>query len=198
MSRLVKPVVFITCALPFLWLLYGVVAGGLGPDPAEAIMHVTGEWSLRLLALTLLMSVLRKWLGRSWPLRLRRMLGLYTFFYACVHMASFAHFYTGWTGAILLEELAERPYITVGFLAWLLMLPLAVTSTRWMQRKLGRNWLRLHRLVYLAAVMSCVHLVWQVRSDAAEALVYSLIFALLLAWRLKTRIFSAGALSTGD
>ena len=192
MHPLVKPALFTVCLLPFLWLLYGAVTGGLGPDPAEAIMHVTGEWGLRLLALTLLMSVLRKWLGRPWPLRLRRMLGLYTFFYACVHLASFAHFYIGWTGAILLEELAERPYITVGFLGWLLMLPLAVTSTREMQRRLGRNWLRLHRLVYPAAVLCCVHLIWQIRSDAAEALVYSLVFALLLAWRLKTRLIAAG------
>ena len=187
MARLAKPVLFIGCALPFLWLLYGAVTAGLGPDPAEAIMHVTGEWSLRLLALTLFMSVLRKWLGRPWPLRLRRMLGLYTFFYACIHLTCFAHFYTGWTGTILLQELAERPYITMGFLAWVLMLPLAVTSTRQMQRRLGRTWVRLHRLVYPAAMLACIHLFWQIRSDATEALVYSLIFALLLAWRVKHR-----------
>lgn len=191
MSRWLKPAVFIACAMPFVWLFHGAVTGGLGPDPAEAIMHVTGEWGLRLLALTLLTSVLRKWLGSPWPMRLRRMLGLYTFFYACVHLASFAHFYTAWTGAILLEELAERPYVTAGFLAWTLMLPLAVTSTRNLQRRLGRNWLRLHRLVYPAAVLACVHLVWQIRSDAAEALVYSLIFALLLAWRVRRRLINA-------
>ncbi len=188
MHPLLKPAVFTACLLPFLWLVYGAVTDGLGPDPAEAIMHVTGEWSLRLLALTLLMSVLRRWLGRPWPLRLRRMLGLYTFFYACIHLASFGHFYAGWTGSILLEELAERPYITAGFLAWMLMLPLAMTSTRRMQRRLGRNWPRLHRLVYPAAVLACVHLVWQIRSDAAEAMVYTLIFALLLAWRVKRRL----------
>lgn len=191
MPSLVKPAVFAACLLPFLWLLYGVFTGGLGPDPAEAIMHVSGEWGLRLLALTLLMSVLRKWLGRPWPLRLRRMLGLFAFFYCCVHLASFGHFYIGWTGAILVEELVERPYITVGFLAWLLMLPLAVTSTRRWQRQLGRNWLRLHRLVYPAAVLGCIHLIWQIRSDAAEALVYSLIFALLLGWRVKRRLEAA-------
>lgn len=185
MNPLVKPAVFATCLLPFLWLLYAAFTGGLGPDPAEVIMHMSGEWSLRLLALTLLMSVLRRWTGRPWPLRLRRMLGLFTFFYACVHLASFGHFYAGWSAVILLEELAQRPYITAGFLGWLLMLPLAVTSTRKMQRRLGRNWLRLHRLVYAAAVVSCVHLVWQIRSDATEALAYSAVFVLLLAWRVR-------------
>ena len=139
---------------------------------------------MRILALTLGVAVLRQLLGKSWPLKLRRMLGLFAFFYACLHLMSFAHFYIGWTPALLWEELLERPYITVGFLAWLLMLPLAITSTRAMQRRLKRNWVRLHKLVYPAAVLACVHLVWQVRSDAAEAMVYALIFAILLAWRI--------------
>lgn len=185
-----KPAVFCAGLAPFLWLVYAAVTGGLGPDPAEVIMHVSGEWGLRMLALTLALSLFRQLLGAAWPMRLRRMLGLFAFFYACLHLVSFAHLYTGWSGMILLEELAERPYITVGFLAWLMMLPLALTSTRRQQRRLGRNWVRLHRLVYPAAVLACVHLVWQIRSDAAEALVYCLIFTLLLAWRLRRR--SAG------
>jgi len=189
----IKPTVFFACLAPFLWLVYGATYGGLGPDPAEVIMHVSGEWSLRILALTLLVTILRQVLAKSWPMRLRRMLGLYAFFYACLHLTSFAHFYVGWTASLLVEELVERPYITVGFLAWLLMLPLAITSTRGMQRRLGRRWVRLHQLVYPAAVLACVHLVWQVRSDAAEALVYSLIFALLLAWRVRRRMTSGRA-----
>ena len=179
-----KPIVFLVCLGPLLWLVYAAASGGLGPDPAEVIMHVSGEWSLRILALTLGVALLRQLLGKSWPLKLRRMLGLFAFFYACLHLMSFAHFYIGWTPALLWEELVERPYITVGFLAWLLMLPLAITSTRGMQRRLKRNWVRLHKLVYPAAVLACVHLVWQVRSDAAEAMVYALIFAILLAWRI--------------
>ena len=192
MHPALKPTVFLACLLPFLWLTFAAVTGALGPDPAESIMQVTGEWSLRLLALTLLVTMLRQWLGKPWPMRLRRMLGLFAFFYACVHLASFAHFYIVWTPAVLAEELVERPYITVGFIAWMLMLPLALTSTRRLQRSLGRNWRRLHRLVYPAAVLACLHLVWQIRADAAEALVYSLIFLLLLAWRVRRSLAGAG------
>ena len=131
--------VFVLCLIPFGLTLYGAALGGLGPDPAERIMHVTGEWAARLLLLTLLISPLRKWSGWSVLVKLRRMLGLYAFFYGVIHLLSFAHFYLGWSPAILLEELVERPYITVGFAALLLMLPLAVTSTRAMQRRLGRK-----------------------------------------------------------
>jgi sulfoxide reductase heme-binding subunit YedZ len=187
MHRSIKPLVFGAGLLPLGWLIYAAATGGLGPDPAEVIMHVSGEWGLRLLALTLALPLLRQLLDKPWPMRLRRMLGLFAFFYACLHLASFAHFYIGWSGALLLEEVVERPYITAGFLAWLLLLPLAVTSTRGMQRRLGKRWRQLHRLVYPAAVLACVHLVWQVRSDAAEALVYALIFGLLLGWRLLPR-----------
>jgi methionine sulfoxide reductase heme-binding subunit len=179
----IKVIVFTLCLTPFGWLVYDAISGGLGPDPAEQIMRVTGEWGLRILALTLLMSPLRRWSGSRLPLQHRRMLGLFTFFYACVHFLSFAHFYIGWTAAILLEELAERPYIAVGFAAWMLMAPLAVTSTRAMQRRLGKNWRRLHRLVYPAAVLGCLHLLWLARSDLTEALVYGVVFALLLGWR---------------
>ena len=177
--------VFALCLLPFAWLVYGAATNGLGPDPAESIMHITGEWALRLLLLTLLVSPLRLWSG--WPvvLKLRRMLGLYVFFYACIHLLSFCHFYIGWTAGALLEELVERPYITVGFAAWLLLLPLAVTSTRAMQRRLRRHWQRLHRLVYAVAVLACCHILWQARSDIGEALVYILLFAVLLAWRVR-------------
>lgn len=184
MERVVRGGVFALGLLPFAWLVYTAVGGKLGPDPAEAIMHMTGEWSLRLLLLTLLVSPLRQWTGWSLPLKLRRMLGLYTFFYACIHLASFCHFYVGWTLSLIAEELVERPYITMGFAAWLLMLPLAVTSTRGMQRRLRRNWQRLHRLVYPVAALAAFHLLWQARSDIGEALIYAAIIALLLGWRV--------------
>ena len=176
---------FALCLLPFAWLVYSAATAGLGPDPGESIMHITGEWALRLLLLSLLVSPLRQWSG--WPVvfKLRRMLGLYVFFYACIHLLSFCHFYVGWTGAALIEELAERPYITVGFAAWLLLLPLDVTYTRGMQRRLRRNWRRLHRLVYVVAVLACCHILWQVRSDIGEPLVYILLFTVLLGWRVK-------------
>lgn len=113
------------------------------------------------------------------------MLGLYAFFYAVVHLLSFLQFFTGWSASAVGEELAERPYITAGFAALLLMVPLAATSTRRLQRRLGRNWRRLHRLVYGSAVLACVHLLWQSRSDIGEALAYILVIAVLLAWRLR-------------
>ncbi len=182
--RALKPVVFSLCLLPFGWLVYAAGTNVLGPDPAESIMHLTGEWSLRILLVTLAVSPVRKIWGWRWPMTLRRMLGLFAFFYATVHLASFGHFYIGWTPAILVEELVERPYITVGALAWVLMLPLAVTSTRKMQRRLKRNWRRLHRAVYPAAMLACLHLLWQARSDLGEPILYSVLLFMLLIWRL--------------
>ncbi|MFV0276652.1 MAG: sulfite oxidase heme-binding subunit YedZ [Parahaliea sp.] len=184
-ERLLRLGVFALCLLPFVNLLVRALHNELGPDPAKALMLATGEWSLRLLVLTLLVSPLRRWTGWGVLMRLRRMLGLYAFFYACLHLGAFGTFYAGWSAELLLEELAERPYITVGFAAWLLLLPLAITSTRGWQRRLRRNWGRLHWLVYPAVVLGCLHMWWQARSDIGEALVYSVIFALLLAWRLR-------------
>ena len=105
------------------------------------------------------------------------------FFYGCVHLATFAHFYIGWTLAALVEELAERSYITMGFAAWLLMLPLALTSTRAIQRRLRKNWQRLHRFIYPAAILVCLHILWQARSDIGDALVYIALFGWMLVWR---------------
>jgi sulfoxide reductase heme-binding subunit YedZ len=185
MERVGRIGVFILCLLPFVWILYAAVFDHLGPDPAEALMLFTGVWALRMLALTLLVSPLRALTGWSSLLKLRRMLGLYAFFYGCVHFISFLQFYIGWTPTALTEELAERPYITLGFSAWLLLLPLAITSTRAMQRRLRGNWQRLHRLVYPAAVFACLHLLWQARSDVGDALFYLIIFAALLLWRWR-------------
>lgn len=183
MLRTVRIGTFLACLAPLAWVIYAANAGHLGPDPVEALMLFTGECALWMLALTLLVSPLRKWTGWSPLMKLRRMLGLFAFFYGCVHFIVFLQFYLGWDMAGLSEELAERPYITLGFSAWLLLLPLAVTSTQGMQRRLRRNWQRLHRLVYPAAILACLHLLWQARSDIGEALAYLVIFAGLLGWR---------------
>ena len=187
MQRWVRIGAFIVCLLPLVWLLHAAAFNRLGPDPAEALMLCTGVWALRMLALTLLVSPLRAWTGWSFLLGLRRMLGLYAFFYGCLHFLTFLQFYIGWFPTALIEELAERPYIALGFSAWLLMLPLAMTSTRAMQRRLRGNWQRLHRLVYPAAVIACLHLLWQARSDVGDALFYIAIFAALLGWRVRRR-----------
>lgn len=183
MLRWAKPLVFCLGIMPVGQLFYAAVANQLGPDPAESLMHATGEWAARFLIVTLLVSPLRAWTGMSELLRLRRMLGLFTFFYACLHLFLFLQFYLGWQSAVLWEELRERTYITAGFSAWLLMLPLAVTSSAGMQRRMRRNWQRLHRAIYPVAVLVSLHLLWQARSDIGEALLYALIFAGLLLWR---------------
>jgi methionine sulfoxide reductase heme-binding subunit len=187
LGRLPRVGVFVLCLLPFLWLVFAAISDQMGPDPTKTAMLFTGKWSLRMLALTLLISPLRAWTGRSQLITLRRMLGLYAFFYACVHFLAFLQLYIGWVPAALAKELAKRPYITLGFSAWLLLLPLAITSTHAMQRRLRRNWQRLHRLVYPAAVLACLHLLWQARSDVGEALIYLAIFATLLLWRVRRR-----------
>lgn len=187
MERATRLAVFVLALIPFGFLVYGALANTLGPDPAERVMHVTGEWSLRFLVLTLMMSPLRAWTAKPIFFKLRRMLGLYAFFYATMHLISFLQFFTGWSSTTLLEELIERPYITAGFTGWLAMLPLAITSTRGMQRRLGRSWGKLHRLIYPAGIAACLHLLWQARSDIGEALVYGVVVALLLAWRLRRR-----------
>jgi sulfoxide reductase heme-binding subunit YedZ len=188
MERLLRLTVFVLCLLPFAWLVWAAGNAALGVDPGEVIMHFTGEWGLRMLLLSLLVSPLRQWLG--WPplLKLRRPIALYAFFYGAIHLLCFCHFYVGWEFASLWEELLERPYISAGFGAWLLMLPLVLTSTRGMQRRLRRNWSRLHRSVYLVVLLACCHLLWQARSDVGEALIYITIASLLLGWRWKRHL----------
>ena len=184
MGVLPRLIVFALCLLPLITLIVAIVGDKLGPDPAQALMHETGEWAARLLILTLLVTPLRVYTAWRWLLPLRRMLGLYCFFYGSLHLLLFSHFYLGWAGDRLFEELIERPYITAGFAAWSLMVPLALTSNRAMMRKLRRNWQRLHTLIYPTAVLVSLHYLWQARSDIGEPLVYGAVFALLLGWRL--------------
>jgi len=165
------------------------VAGGididaLGADPVAEIEHRTGTWALRLLLATLAVTPLRQATGRAVLLRFRRMLGLYAFFYACVHLAAFLALDLGGWWSTIFGEIVRRPYITVGFLAWLGLVPLAITSTRAWMRRLGRRWGRLHRLVYAVAVLAVLHFWWIVKSDLREPLVYATILAALLGWRL--------------
>ena len=179
-----RVVVFTVCLIPFLVLLNGVVSNSLGPDPAEHLMHVTGEWVMRFLVLVLLATPLARY---GWPrlARYRRMLGLYVWFYATLHLLVFAQVFIGWSGEQLAEELAERPYVLVGFLAWLILVPLGITSLHAIRRRMGRHWRRIHRMTYAIAVLGWLHLLWLSRSDVGEAVVYGVIFAVLLAYRAK-------------
>jgi len=182
----VRAAFFALCLVPFLALTNAVITDSLGPDPAEHLMHVTGEWVMRFMVLVLAATPLARW---GWPrlARYRRMLGLYAWFYATLHLLVFAQVYIGWSGEILLEELAERPYVLVGFLAWLILVPLGITSANSIRRKMGRNWRKLHRLTYVVAVLGWLHLLWLSRSDVGEAAVYGVVFGLLLVLRIPQK-----------
>src|SRR5690606_6303678 len=180
-----KAVVHALALAPFAllgWKAWQVGGGSdidaLGADPVAAIEHELGLWALRLLLVTLAVSPLRQWLGSPELLRFRRLLGLWAFAYASLHFSAWLVLdLRGWWSRVFVE-IAERPYITVGFAAWLLLLPLAVTSTRGWMRRLGRNWGRLHRLVYAVAVLAVLHFWWLVKSDVREPLLYALILAM--------------------
>ena len=186
---------FVLCLVPFLVLLNAVISNSLGPDPAEHLMHVTGEWVMRFMVLVLAATPLARW---GWPrlARYRRMIGLYAWFYATLHLLVFAQVYIGWSGEILLEELVERPYVLVGFLAWLILVPLGITSANSIRRKMGRNWRKLHRLTYAVALLGWLHLFWLSRSDIGDAMIYAVFTGGLLAMRIRVNRRKSKALGT--
>ncbi|MGO4260496.1 protein-methionine-sulfoxide reductase heme-binding subunit MsrQ [Lysobacter sp. TAB13] len=166
-------------------------SGGLGADPIAAIEHRLGLWALRLLLIALAVTPLRQLTGQAVLLRFRRLLGLYAFFYASLHLAAYLILDLKGYWTQIFEEIAKRPYITVGFLAWLLLIPLAATSTQGMMRRLGRLWGRLHQLVYVIAVLAVLHFWWLVKSDIREPALYAAILAVLLGWRAWRRFAEA-------
>jgi sulfoxide reductase heme-binding subunit YedZ len=185
-----KPAVFALSALPagyLAWQVYLLTAGQantLGADPAKAIVDFNGDWTLRFMLMTLSVTPLRKIAGWSPLARLRRMLGLFAFTYASLHFAAFTVFILELRLQDLGAELLERPYILVGFLAWLALVPLALTSNQYMMRRLKQRWKRLHLLVFPIVILQLVHLFWLTRSDYMEPVVYSAIVALLFGYRL--------------
>lgn len=185
-----KAVVFGLCLLPFLHVVaatFGVAGMSLGANPVEEIIHTMGQWGLRLLLVTLAVTPLRIITGISWPLRLRRMLGLFSFFYILMHFIAYALIDQRLDFAAIYEDIVERPYITLGITALLLMLPLAATSTNRMMKRLGRRWQQLHRLIYAIAILGTWHFYWQVKKDLLEPLVYAAILAVLLGIRVLYR-----------
>ena len=183
--RGLKPLLFLLFLLPLGGLVWQGVAGGLGANPVEQITRTTGDWTLRLLLLTLAVTPLRRLTGWSELLRLRRMIGLYSFFYAGLHLTTYVWLDQGFNLAWVLEDVLERPYITVGFAAFLMLLPLAITSNQWSIRRLGRRWKRLHRLVYPAAFAGVLHFLWLVKADLREPLIYLGVLSLLLILRFR-------------
>jgi sulfoxide reductase heme-binding subunit YedZ len=179
-----KPLIFGLCLLPFVWLGWRAWNAQLGTNPVETLSHYTGDWSLRSLLLTLSVTPLRRLSGWNWPLRFRRMLGLFAFFYACIHFSVYLIFDQFFDLAAIFEDIAKRPYITVGFAAWFLLIPLAITSTSGMMKRLGRHWQRLHRLIYVITGLGVLHYLWLVKTDPTEPWLYGAILSLLLGYRL--------------
>lgn len=197
----VKPLVFVLALLPLASLLTGAVADTLGPNPAEALIRGLGDWTLRLLCLTLAVTPLRLGLRLPSLVRLRRMLGLFTFFYAVLHLLAYAWLDMGFVVADIVRDIAKRPFILVGSAALLLMLPLAATSFDRAIRALGaRRWQVLHRAVYAVAVLALLHFFWMRagKNDFAEVGIYATVVAALLGWRLARRLRAAQRMSPGS
>ncbi len=189
-EALLKPLVFVALAAPLAWLGWAVIGeleapgSRLGADPGEAVVLFLGEWSMRMLLLALAVSTLRRRLGASRLLRVRRMVGLFAFAYVAVHFLAYLGFLAEFDWRVIEEDLLERTYITVGFLALCLLVPLAVTSTNGWQRRLRQRWRRLHRLIYVIVPLALLHLFWLTKDGYGEPLAYLAIYTLLMLERL--------------
>ena len=183
----IKLLVWIACLIPLAQLslrAFGIGGLTLGPNPVEEVLHELGKTSLNILLITLAVTPVRLLLGWNWVFRLRRLLGLFSFFYLVLHFLAYALLDLQLQWSTIFDDIAERPYITVGMLALVGMIPLAVTSTRGMQRRLGRNWVKLHKTVYVIAVLGVIHFQWQTKGDAElEPWVYAAILGALLGYR---------------
>ncbi len=185
--RAVKPLLFMLALLPFASLFYGALSNGLGPNPAEALTRGTGDWTLRFLCLTLAVTPLRQITGWVAMARWRRMLGLYAFFYGLLHFLCYAWLDMGFDVADIVRDIPKRPFVLVGTLALLLMLPLATTSFNRAIKALGAaHWRQLHRLVYAVVLLGLLHFFWMrsAKNNFGEVAVYAAIVALLLGWRI--------------
>jgi sulfoxide reductase heme-binding subunit YedZ len=182
--RFGKPLVFLLCLTPLGLLVWRALSDGLGANPVEAIVHFTGSWALRLLLVTLAVTPLRRLSGQPWLIRFRRMLGLFAFFYALLHFAAYLILDRALVWEDITTDLTKRPYIVVGFVALLLLVPLAITSTRGWIKRLGRHWVTLHRIVYVIAILAVLHFLWLVKADTLEPLINAAVLAVLLAFRV--------------
>ena len=185
--RVAKPLVFIVALSPFLWLVFRGLTGGLSANPIEDITLTTGIWVLRWLLVTLAITPLRRITGWQRVIQYRRMLGLFAFFYASLHLLTYLVLDQGLAFEFILPDIVKRPYITMGMIAFTLMIPLAVTSTKGWIRRLGRKWQLLHRLVYFSAAAACLHFLWKVKIAIGEPVYYAVILTFLLAFRLLWR-----------
>lgn len=179
----IKGSLFLVCLLPLAQLAWHILSGA-AVNPIEDLTHGSGTWTLRFLLITLCVSPLRALGAPGWLLRLRRMLGLYAFFYACLHLLTYLWLDQFFDWAAIVRDIVKRPFITVGMLAFVLLLPLAITSTDSWIRRLKRNWGKLHRLVYVIAPLGVLHYLWLVKRDIQSPLIYAALLAVLLLWRV--------------
>ncbi len=184
-SKWTKVVVFMACLAPVAMLVWRGFNNDLSADPIAFITHTTGDWTLRFLVITLAITPLRKILRVPQLIRFRRMLGLFAFFYVCLHFTTWIWLDKGFVWSEMWKDVEKRRFITVGFTGFVLLIPLAVTSTAgWIRRLGGRRWQRLHRLIYATAVLGVIHYYWLVKSDVRKPLFYGFLVGILLAWRL--------------
>jgi sulfoxide reductase heme-binding subunit YedZ len=186
-SKWTKELVFLICLVPLGVLIWEAFTGGLGSNPTQFLEHATGDWTLRFVAITLSVTPLRKILGQPQLIRFRRMFGLFAFFYGCCHFSVYLTFDQVFDLHGIYADVLKRRYITVGFTGFVLMIPLALTSTAGSIRRLGgKRWAMLHRAIYLTAIAGVVHYLWLVKSDIHVPLEYAAVMAILLGWRIYT------------
>lgn len=185
----IKITLFLACLFPLMRLLWLGFHDDLTANPIEFIEKSTGYWALFMLLMTLSLSPIRLLTGRTWPVQYRRMLGLFMFFYACLHLTAYIWLDYSFDWAEIIKDITKHPYVLVGAAAFLLTIPLAMTSNNFMIRKLGRGWKQLHSLVYLIAILGVVHFLWLVKKDLREPILYAAILLLLLSIRLYWKLF---------
>lgn len=183
-NKILKPIVFLAALLPLALLVLDALRGNLGANPIEKITHQTGLWTLILLLVTLAITPLRRITGINWVIQYRRMLGLFAFFYGCLHLTTYVWLDQFFDFHAMLHDVYKRPFITAGFTGFLLMVPLALTSTQWSIRKLGKKWQTLHRLIYLSALAGVIHFIWLVKKDVQEPLIYAIILGTVMSIRV--------------
>lgn len=184
MQKLYKPLLFSASIIPFVALIYNGISDNLTANPIEYITHYTGDWTIYFLLITLSITPLRNLSGKIFLVRFRRMLGLFAFFYGCLHFLTYFVLDQFFDFDAIIEDIVERPYITVGFTAFVLLIPLAITSTKKMIARLGNNWRRLHSLIYVITALGILHYFWLVKADITVPLTLALIYTFLLTMRL--------------